>query len=121
MAAAHLLVLARQVQTEAPRSVGADRTVAAALLVRQALEDAVDEWWADHIPAMAEASDRAQQISLPFYAPDAALAGDVIWAWNRLSTICHHHAYALPPTEAELERLIEVVERLELPKSVEWP
>ena len=112
MAVPDLLALARQVQTDSPRQLGADRTVAAALLVRQALEEALDAWWATRLPAMADTTDRAQQITLPFYADDAELAGDVTWAWNHLSTICHHHAYALPPTEAELARLIEVVQRL---------
>jgi hypothetical protein len=92
----------------APRTLGADRTLAASLLVRQALEAVLDAWWERTVPGMAAVSDRAQQISLPFFA-DRSLALDLVWAWSQLSSTCHHHAYAQPPTPAELERLITIV------------
>lgn len=111
-APAELLVLARSVVESAPRTVGADRTVAAALLIRQALEAALDGWWERILPAMVDTRDRAQQITLPFYLDDAVLAGDLTWAWARLSTICHHLAYDLPPTVPEVDTLIDVVARL---------
>ena len=98
MTPTELLALARSVVTEAPRAVGADRTIAAALLTRQALEVAMNDWWALKLPAMADTKDRAQQITLRFYA-EPATADDAIWAWTRLSAICHHHAYAMPPHE----------------------
>lgn len=112
MGPTHLLDLARTVLTDAPRSLGADRTLAAAILVRQSLEEATDAWWAHRLPAMTEARDRAQQITLTFYLGDPQLAGDVTWAWSRLSCACHHHAYDLPPTPSEIEVLISVVARL---------
>lgn len=112
MGPAELLVLARSVAGDAPRAVGANRTIAAALLIRQALEAALDDWWRQVLPAMAETRDRAQQITLPFYLLDPRLAGDVTWAWSRLSGICHHLAYNLPPTIPEIDSLIDVVARL---------
>jgi hypothetical protein len=33
-------------------------------------------------------------------------------AWNALSNACHHHAYELAPTVAELRHLLTVVARL---------
>ncbi len=111
MEANELLVMARSVLIDAPRQLGADRTLAAALLVRQAMEAALDSWWATILPAMVDATDRAQQVTLPFYVGDTALAGDITWAWARLSATCHHHAYDLPPTNAEIESLIDVVNK----------
>jgi len=120
MAAAELLDLARSVITDAPRAIGADRTLAAAILIRQAVEEATDALWVSRLPAMSEVRDRAQQITLTFYLDDPRLAGDVTWAWNRLSSICHHHAYDLPPTLGEIDTLIGVVSRL-VDKAAEVP
>lgn len=110
MTPSELLEMAQLVMDEAPRTVGADRTVAAALLIRQALEAAVDGWWEQHLPAMTLTRDRAQQISLRFYA-DPEVANDLVWAWSRLSSICHHHAYELPPTHSEIDHILRAVER----------
>lgn len=106
-----LLAMARTVLDDSPRSLRVDRTAAAALLVRQALEVAVGQVWADRVPEMAATTDRAQQITLAFYV-DSDLGDQVSWAWARLSHLCHHTAYEMPPSVAEVRDLIDVVERL---------
>lgn len=93
------------------RDLGADATLAAALLTRQGLEAALTRWWQAVLPAMVEATGRDQLVSLPFYLDDAALAGEVTWAWNRLSRLCHHTAYELPPPDHELRHLLDTVTR----------
>lgn len=102
---------ARDLISVANRKLGTSRLLAAALLLRQALEEALDSHWARILPAMEAVSGRAQLVSLPFYL-DARLAGDVNYAWCRLSAACHHDAYELPPSPNELGHLAEIVDQL---------
>ncbi len=74
---------------------------ASAILGRQALEIALDRFWANTAPGVEEASRHAQMICLPEYS-DTELATRVRYAWHGLSDACHHHAYDLPPIESEL-------------------
>jgi hypothetical protein len=104
--------MARQLATEPNRKLGATRLLAAALLLRQALEEALDQHWSRTVPEMVNVSGRAQLISLPFYV-DPQLAGAVNFAWCRLSAVCHHDAYELPPSLDELERLADIVDSFE--------
>ena len=39
----------------------------------------------------------------------AEAATTTAYAWNRLSTACHMHAYEMQPARAEIEHLCEVV------------
>lgn len=103
---------ARRLLDEPTPGLRSSRTSAAALLVRQALEAAVDAVWAERAPAMTAASDRAQQITLAELLDDDGLGQEVAWAWSRLSHLCHHRAYELAPAAAEVRHLIAVVERL---------
>lgn len=41
------------------------------------------------------------------HGPGVASAAEVVW--QGLSEACHHHAYELTPTAAEIAHLIEVV------------
>ena len=111
MTTADLTSLARQLATTPDRRLGSTRSIAAALLLRQALEATLDRWWADTEPGLESCSARAQLLSLPSYL-DAPLAGEVTYCWYRLSSICHHHAYELRPAPTELEHLVDIVERL---------
>ena len=83
----------------------------AAFLARQALEDLVDERCnalGVHAP---DASMRSKLVILR--ALDAVERADAAaLAWNRLSSVCHHHAYELPPAQSEVRRLANVVEQL---------
>ena len=83
---------------------------AAALLGRQALEMAVDEFWATRRIPLESCPTRQQLICLREYLGDEALAGRVHHAWNALSNACHQHPYELAPTAAELNDWITVVQ-----------
>jgi hypothetical protein len=84
----------------------------AALLARQALEEALDALWRRRAPGLEQCSTRAQLLSLPGYLHRSDLAEQNAYAWSGLSRACHHHAYELPPTAAELESWIGAVEEL---------
>ena len=79
-----------------------------AWLIRLALEQSLDEYWARVLPDAAECSMRAQLLLLPRYA-DAHTAEDATEAWLGLARVTHHHAYDLAPTAAELRRWHELV------------
>jgi hypothetical protein len=85
---------------------------AGALLARRALEEGLDRLWLRRAPGLERASARAQLACLPDYLGDPALAWDIVFTWGALSTACHHHAYELAPTAAELERRLNAVSRL---------
>lgn len=82
---------------------------AAALLARQALEMAVDDFWSSRRLAIASCSTLSQLICLREYLGDGQLAGQIHHAWNALSRACHQHPYELPPTVGELRSWIAVV------------
>ena len=85
---------------------------AAALLARQALEGALDDYWqARRLPIGREVSRRAQFICLREYARahEKELAARLHHAWTALSQACHHHGYELAPTAGELQGWMEVV------------
>jgi hypothetical protein len=84
----------------------------AALLARQALEHALDEFWQKRAPGVEKCSARAQLLCLPQYLRKDDLAVRASYAWAGLSRACHHHAYELPPTAGELESWIATVEEL---------
>jgi hypothetical protein len=85
---------------------------AAALLIRQALEAALDQYWRDRGLALHECNARAQWICLADYErKDPATVAALSGTWHALSRACHHHAYELPPTAAELRGWLDVVER----------
>jgi hypothetical protein len=83
---------------------------ASALLARQALETALDGYWSTRGVALDACPARAQLICLGEYFDDAELAAVVRSCWAALSDVCHHHAYELAPTVAELTVLLDVVD-----------
>ncbi len=84
---------------------------ACAWLIRLALEQTLDEFWACELPEAVNSSMRAQLLLLPHYAGDevAANARD---AWFGLARAAHHHSYDLAPTAAELRRWYHLVKGL---------
>lgn len=70
-------------------------------LIRLALEHAIDDFWAEHRPDVAEINRRAQLIALT-RTVDPVLGRQVTELWHALSRAAHHHAYELAPTAAEL-------------------
>ena len=83
---------------------------AAALLSRQALEMAVDDYWSSHRIPLEPCPTRQQLVCLREYLGDDDLAGRLHHAWNALSQACHQHPYELAPTVGELKDWIRVVE-----------
>lgn len=79
---------------------------AAALLTRQALEEAIAARLVDRIPEVDGLSMRVKLACLGELA-DPADAHEAAWLWARLSTACHHHPYDLAPTGAELSEWID--------------
>jgi hypothetical protein len=91
---------------------------AAALLARQALEQAVDEFWAARRIPLDSCPTTQQLICLREYLDDE-LAGAVHHAWTALSSACHHHPYELAPTVGELSGWLTVVGSFAEVKGVE--
>lgn len=79
------------------------------LLARQALEDAIDEFWTRRAPGMEHASGRSRLVSLRFYIDDPTLARLAEHTWCTLSDATHHHAYDLAPTGVELRSWLDTV------------
>lgn len=74
---------------------------AVAILCRQALEGALDDFWRAKAPGVETASERAQLLCVRTYL-SAGLAARAEHTWTALSRACHHHAYELAPTALEL-------------------
>lgn len=85
---------------------------ATALLARQALEGALDDFWNVRAPGMEHCSARAQLLCLSYYLGDEELAERVSYAWAGLSRACHQHPYELSPTSSELLGWLGTVEQL---------
>ncbi len=86
---------------------------AVALLTRQAIEKALDEFW-EASPATAGMHDctmKTQLTCLPTYL-EPRLAREVGYVWAALSSACHYHPYDLAPTAAELDGWIKAVATL---------
>ncbi len=108
---------------------------ACALVIRLALEQGLDRYWAQVLPEAAECGMRQQLLLLPLYAGASARvsaqsapdAPDGAWddapedaeaaslareAWLGLANAAHHHVYELAPTYQELRRWHTAVSRL---------
>ena len=81
-----------------------------ALLTRQALEEALSEFWEvrSATAGLSGSSRKSQLACLPFYL-DARDAREVGYVWAALSDACHYHAYELAPTAGELTGWIDAV------------
>jgi hypothetical protein len=112
MTPAELLDAARDVLADtSAATAGWPRMVA--LLTRQALEEALSEFWEGR-PATAGLSGctrKSQLTCLPFYL-DTRAAREAAYAWAALSDACHYHAYELAPTVGELTTWINAVATL---------
>ena len=81
---------------------------AVALLTRQALENAIDEFWkaSTTTAGLCDCTRKTQLTCLPAYL-EPCLARDASYTWAALSSACHYHQYDLAPTAAELSRWID--------------
>lgn len=76
----------------------------AALLGRQALEEAVEGLWADRLDEDRRPTARSQLLCLAVVDPAAARRASHLW-WA-LTRACHQHAYELTPTIDEIRELL---------------
>jgi hypothetical protein len=113
MTPADLLGEARELMARTDSATAGIWPRTSALLIRQALEQAVRSRWAalPDTAGLASASMRSQLTCLPYYL-DVKLAGQVAYVWAALSRACHYHPYELAPIAAELTGWIGDVERL---------
>ncbi|MGW7568960.1 hypothetical protein ACWGJV_22115 [Streptomyces tendae] len=83
------------------------RARAAAVLLRMALEQALDAYWKRVTPRMTRIG-KHRMLCLEWYAErDTARRCRTTWA--ALSAVCHYRTYELPPSPAEIQgRLHEV-------------
>src|SRR5262245_19703890 len=103
---ADVLAAARALLKRADRETAGLWPRAAALLARQALEAALDDFWRQKGLALHDAPTRPQLICLRSYV-DEAVAGRLHHAWAALSRACHHHPYELAPAADELAAWME--------------
>ncbi len=104
------LRLARELLSRGDPSTAGLWPRAAALLARQALEEAVDAYWQARRVPLDSLPTSTQLICMRMTAADAALPARLHEAWGALSRACHHHPYELAPTAGELVGWIDVVE-----------
>ncbi len=85
---------------------------AAVLLARQAIEEALDRFWASRSPDLRQASMRAQLLCLGVLMNNERDAADVDQLWGALSDVCHFDACAPTPGAAEVRVWLNETERL---------
>lgn len=87
------------------------RARAAAVLLRMALDEALDAYWKWVTPSMTRIG-KHRMLCLEWYAGhDTARRCRTTWA--ALSAACHYRTYELPPAPAEIHtRLLEVTSLL---------
>ena len=86
---------------------------AVALLTRQALEQALEEFWkaSPGTAGLVGCSRKTQLACLPSYL-DPEVAHQVSYVWAALSAACHYHPYELAPTATQLNGWIDAVGQL---------
>ncbi|HXF74445.1 MAG TPA: hypothetical protein VNO79_17820, partial [Actinomycetota bacterium] len=82
---------------------------AAAVLGRQALEQALSDLWRRVAPGVDQTPIRAQLICFRGLLGDGELGARVEYLWWILTRACHHHPYELDPTAEEVEGWLDEV------------
>lgn len=83
---------------------------AAALLTRQALEEAVDQYWVERQMPLDSLPTSVQLVCMRMITSEAGLPARAHEVWGALSRACHHHPYELAPTVGELTAWMQVVD-----------
>ncbi|MEV4867149.1 hypothetical protein [Streptomyces ossamyceticus] len=87
------------------------RARAAAVLLRMALDQALDAYWQRITPSMTRIG-KHRMLCLEWYAGHET-ARRCRTTWSALSAACHYRTYELPPPPAEIHtRLLEVTDLL---------
>lgn len=113
MTPTQLLAAARALLADDPAATAGGWPRMVALLTRQALEEALSEFWEVRLvtAGLSDSSRKSQLACLPFYL-DARVAREASYVWAALSGACHYHAYELAPTAGELSGWIDAVAAL---------
>jgi hypothetical protein len=111
MSAESLVTAARALLVAAPGTVPTLypglRARAAAVLLRMALDQALDAYWGRVAPSMTRIG-KHRMLCLEWYA-GRDTARRCRTTWSALSAACHYRSYELPPSPAEIRtRLLEV-------------
>lgn len=107
---AQLLDVARQLCASPAWSAQPWTTRAVALLVRQALEMWLADYWDATAPGVAGASRKAQLLLLNARLPEDA-AAEAYATWSQLSHACHHRVFDLEPSTGQALHWIAQAER----------
>lgn len=107
-----LLIESRRMLDESSPVTAGAWPRAAALLLRQPLEQTLDVLWAQRVPGADRLPMRAQLLLLRDQPLDPTLAADATSAHDVLSRAIHFHPFELEPTREELRWLAEAVERV---------
>lgn len=110
MTPAAMLAAARAVLRDPSPAASGGWPRMVAVLTRQALEQALSEFWAagPDTAALRHCTRRTQFACLPFYLP-VGVAREAEYVWAALSEACHYHAYELAPTAGELTTWLDAV------------
>jgi len=106
---AELLEVARALSTSTEWRVSGWATRAVAVLVRQAVELWLAEYWEVTEPAIAASTRKAQFLLLHDTLPGEAAAA-AHTAWTQLSHACHHRPFDLEPTLGQAQVWISQAE-----------
>ena len=105
-----LLDVARQLCASTDWRTSPWATRAVALLVRQAMELWLSQYWEANVPAVAAVSRKSQFLLLTDALPEEA-AAIAHATWGQLSHACHHRVFDLEPTVAQSLNWIAQAER----------
>lgn len=106
-----LLDVARQLCASPAWSTQPWTTRAVALLVRQAVELWLVQYWDATAPGVAGASRKAQLLLLNAKLPEEA-AAEAFATWSQLSHACHHRVFDLEPTTGQALQWIAQADRI---------
>ena len=109
---AELLRESRELLDQPPSAAPGLWERAAVLLARQALEEALDRFWASRSPDLRQASMRAQLLCLGVLMNNERDAADVDQLWGALSDACHFDACTPAPGAEEVHVWLNETERL---------
>jgi hypothetical protein len=104
---------AARVVLDRPAAIrGAGWTRSVVLLTRQALEDALNQFWAQRAPGMERATGKSRLVSLRYYMSDTDVARRAHHTWSVLSDATHYRGYDLAPAATELQAWLTEVDEL---------
>jgi len=95
-------------------------TRVAAVMARSAFEDWLDEQCQWAVTAVIRPSTSAQLAVLDAL-DDADVGQRAKRVWHGLSRMCHHHAYELQPSPAEVRELVAELRQLDRPPHQSHP